>query len=110
MTEPLPSRPRAGMTVQLVIAVLAVATLAACSSSGSAHSASPAPAASHLLAAPVTHKSDSGALAYANCMRSHGIGDFPSPGSSAPSGMSTSSPRYLAAYKVCKSLRTSGRH
>jgi hypothetical protein len=110
MRGPLPGRPWPGMKVQLVIALLAVVPLAACSGSGSSNSAAPAPAASHLLASPVTHKSDSGALAYANCMRSHGIGDFPSPGSSAPSGMSTSSPRYLAAYKVCKSLRTSGRH
>jgi hypothetical protein len=96
MKETRPSQHWPGKTVTLVIALLAAVTLAGCASSGSSHPASAG-----------TNKSDTAAIAYAKCMRSHGIPDFPDPGSARPSGLDTGSPRYVAAYNTCKSLRNS---
>jgi hypothetical protein len=50
----------------------------------------------------------SGPLAFAECMRRHGLPDFPDPSSSGqlslPHGLTTSSPSYQAAAKRCGSL------
>lgn len=51
--------------------------------------------------------------AYAQCMRANGIGDFPDPNASGEfdlrsgptSDLNPDNPRYLAAQKVCQSLR-----
>jgi hypothetical protein len=53
--------------------------------------------------------SASGDLAYSQCMRAHGITNFPDPNSSgsidinASSGINVTSPGYLAASKACQS-------
>jgi hypothetical protein len=74
-----------------------------------------------LLAAACSGRSDSsgtaasprasatGDLAYSQCMRTHGISDFPDPdsnggiGISASSGINVNSSQYLAASKACQS-------
>lgn len=56
------------------------------------------------------------ALAFSQCMRAHGIKDFPDPGSngainlngSPGSDLNQNDPRYQAAYQVCKSLLPPG--
>jgi hypothetical protein len=56
--------------------------------------------------------STANALAYARCMRSHGISDFPDPnaqgGFSATAGMTPTSPQYLTAQRRCQPLVGSG--
>ncbi|HTX01744.1 MAG TPA: hypothetical protein VMD59_23375 [Acidimicrobiales bacterium] len=53
-------------------------------------------------------------LAYAKCMRSHGLSDFPDPnaqgGFSAPAKLDPSSPQYLSAQQACQSLAGGGPH
>jgi hypothetical protein len=98
MTESSPRRARPGGTI-LVAALLSAFALpaAACSSASSSGGASESPGGS-----------GSGVLAYAKCMRSHGITDFPDPnaqgGFSATNGLDPSSPQYTAANSACKSL------
>jgi hypothetical protein len=94
MTEPWPGRTRPGKAMMLVAAALVAVAAAACSG-GPSSSVASGPA-------------DSGALAYARCMRTHGISDFPDPnaqgGFSAPNGMNPNTPQYAAANNDCKSL------
>jgi hypothetical protein len=51
-------------------------------------------------------------LKYSQCMRSHGVPDFPSPGQSAAPGnraaINPDSPQYLAAARACLHLLPSG--
>jgi hypothetical protein len=45
------------------------------------------------------------ALRYAQCMRSHGVSDFPDPGTSAgPSAVETQSPAFKSAATACANL------
>jgi hypothetical protein len=53
------------------------------------------------------------ALAFAQCMRSHGISNFPDPSGTggpqtAPSGLNPSSPQFLSAQNACRSLEPAG--
>ena len=58
-------------------------------------------------------------LKYAECMRSHGVTDFPDPSSngaisgggssSASSGVNPNSPQYQAANKICQPIYTGGK-
>jgi hypothetical protein len=96
MTEPWPGQSWPGKAMVLVAAVLVAVAAAACSggSSNSVGSSAGNP--------------NQGALAYARCMRSHGISDFPDPnaqgGFSAPNGLNPNTPQYAAANNACKSL------
>jgi len=96
MTEPWPGRSWPGQAMMLVAAVLVAVAVAACAG-GSSHSATSSGG-----------NPNRGALAYARCMRSHGITDFPDPNSqggfSAPNGMNPNTPQYAAANNACKSL------
>jgi hypothetical protein len=51
---------------------------------------------------------DSGAVAYAGCMRSHGVPNFPDAraggGFEIPAGLNTQSPAYTAARQMCAKL------
>jgi hypothetical protein len=51
-------------------------------------------------------------LKYSECMRSHGVPNFPSPGQSAPAGtpIDVNSPTFLAATSACRSLLPAGAH
>jgi hypothetical protein len=79
-------------------AALASAALLAACSGGPAHTAGQT--GSH------------SALAYAQCMRSHGLPNFPDPnaqgGFSLPSGITPNSPQYLTADKACQSKEGGG--
>jgi hypothetical protein len=96
MAPRLPGRSWAGKAMLVVIVLLAAVAAAACSG-GSARSATSG-----------SGDPNSAALAFARCMRSHGITDFPDPnaqgGFSAPNGMNVKSPQYAAANNACKSL------
>ena len=96
MTRLLLGRSWPGTVIMLVAAVLAAVAVAACSGG------SPASVTSG------GGNPNKGALAYASCMRAHGISDFPDPnaqgGFSAPNGMNVNSPQYAAANNACKSL------
>jgi len=110
----------------LPLVTLVVVALAACSGG------SPSPSVAHLgsssatTAAPSSGGSTAGASdlakdeAYAECMRTHGIGDFPDP-SPGPNGgagfrikagpgsdLDPNSPTYQAADKACESLLPNG--
>jgi hypothetical protein len=88
-----------------LVAVVAgsVALLAAGCSGGSG-----TPGASGSPGAPPGNPT-AGSLAYSQCMRTHGITNFPDPNSSggidinASSGINVSSPQYQAAAKACQS-------
>jgi hypothetical protein len=105
-------RPRgAGRRGLLVSAALAAALLAGCGSSspggGVAHINSSATATS-------TTKSTTkpSGLAFARCMRSHGVPNFADPNSqgvfTAPKGLNPKSPAVQAAAQDCKSLLPAG--
>jgi len=50
----------------------------------------------------------SGVLAFAGCMRSHGVTNFPDPGGQLPAGLDPSSPQYVAAQRACESRLPQG--
>lgn len=67
------------------------------------------------ISAAETQKLLNNLLKFAQCMRAHGISNFPDPvqvGSAAeialPPGMATTSPQFAAAQQACQSLRTGG--
>jgi hypothetical protein len=99
MTQPWPGRSRPGQAMPLVAALLATVAVAACSGGSPSSATSGA------------GNPNQAALAYASCMRSHGITDFPDPnaqgGFSAPNGMNPNSPQYATANNDCKSLDSS---
>jgi hypothetical protein len=113
----LPVRPPSRLRVTartsgLLAAAGIVGVLAACgggSSPGVAHVSSTTASHGH-TAAPVTGPKS--AVAFAACMRSHGVPRFPDPGSngrtSLGNGIDPSSPQFQAAQKACQSLLPSG--
>jgi hypothetical protein len=109
-------RPR--KTGLVVTALVAVALLAAACSSGS-----PSASVAHTGSTTTTAPSSSGkgsntglTIAYSQCMRSHGVPDFPDPNSqgaitgsgSSASGINPQSPQFQAAQKSCAKLAPSG--
>jgi hypothetical protein len=108
--RPRNGRGRLSACVAVAIALLSAGLLAGCG--GGAHTSSPT-------------KVLSGALAYANCMRSHGVPDFPDPNSQGEfriqpvrvhNGVQTvsqdlqpSSPASQAAQRVCGPFGSAGR-
>jgi hypothetical protein len=96
MTPRLPGRSWSGNAIMVVTVLLAAAAATACSGG------SPSAATSS------SGNPNSAALAFARCMRSHGITDFPDPnaqgGFSAPNGMNPDTPQYKAANNDCKAL------
>jgi hypothetical protein len=98
-----PGRCRLRRAAVVAVALGSVALLAAACSGGSGSSgASGSPGAS-------PGNSTAGSLAYSQCMRAHGITNFPDPNSnggisiSGNSGISVNSPQYQAASKACQS-------
>ena len=131
-TDTIPTTPRRPrrrprlLAVALVVALAGVALLAAACSGGS-----PGAAVAHLGATTTTTAaSGSGStgsgksgelLAYSQCMRSHGLPDFPDPNSqgviegksSSASGgnandLNPNSPTYQAAQKACQKYASGG--
>jgi hypothetical protein len=50
------------------------------------------------------HANAGQALAFARCMRSHGVPEFPDPGASLPSHLDPRSPAFQAAQQACRQL------
>lgn len=95
--RPTPGR-RSRRWAPLAAALLAVGVLAAaCGGGGSGHGSSKSSA-------------EASGMAYSQCMRSHGITNFPDPNSQGridvtqSSGININSPQYRSAQKACKSL------
>jgi hypothetical protein len=78
-----------------MVAVGCALTIAACAATGTTRSTT-------------RSSSDSGAVAYAGCMRSHGVPNFPDAiaggGFELPAGLNTQSPAYTAAGQMCTKL------
>ena len=103
MRRPRRAWPTAARTAAAIIATAALALLpAACDGSPSSTSSGSSPAAGG--------SANSKALAYARCMRSHGVPDFPDPNSAgefnkATMGqLSASNSQYQAAAQACARL------
>jgi hypothetical protein len=86
----------------LVLAMLAL-MFVACSGGSSG------PTVAQLSSQPGASASGgSGVLAFAGCMRTHGVTNFPDPGGQLPAGLDPSSPQYVAAQGACQSLLPQG--
>ena len=100
------TRPRRGWLFLVPLAMFAV-LLGACSGPGSS---ADSPAGRSGSAAPQagssTGSSQSGAVAFAQCMRSHGVPDFPDPqnGRFLISGSEQSNPNFQPAVQACQHL------
>lgn len=102
---------RPGRACWLVAVAAGLAVLAACSTTPTAGSAGSVAAGSSRYQK---------ALAYAQCMRSHGIANFPDPNSEgrllisnqvvngASNGVNSDSPQFLSANKTCAKLLPNG--
>ena len=94
-------------------ALAAAATLAGCAGQtqqGVAHLSSSTTSNSRSAATPVS--GERSPLAYARCMRSHGLPTFPDPnssGASTPGNIDPSSPQFQATSHACRSLQPAGR-
>ena len=110
--ERRPPRRAGAIAAGLVALGLSVAACSAGSNSPGVASASSSPAAGR----PSSHGSAKrSALAYAQCMQSHGIKNFPEPNSSGQLTVTKgeslpdiSSPQFQAAAKACLSLNPAG--
>jgi hypothetical protein len=109
MRRPRRAGPPAARTVAAIIATAALALLPAACSSGSPSSsgAGGSPDAGGSASSP-------SALAYSQCMRSHGVPDFPDPpsGGGVPKGSAqqfgVSNSQYQAAQTACEHLLPAG--
>ena len=100
---------RAGGALAAAGIVVLLAGCGGTSSPGVAHTGSTASSAGR-AAAPVSGPKS--AVAYASCMRSHGVPGFPDPGSngrfSLGASIDLSSPQFQAAQRACQSLLPTG--
>ena len=92
-------RHRWGLTI--TAAVIAAAVLAACGSSGRSNNRGGE-------ATPVAQTNQT-MIPFVDCMRSHGVPDFPDPGSRAfKNAFNTQSPAFKLAYTACQHLQPGG--
>jgi hypothetical protein len=115
--HPLDSRGRrvrrAGETIAALTACALLITAAACGSGSSSAAAGGSPAASGSPPAMAGSAQSQQDLAYAQCMRSHGVADFPDPNPGGGFGGSVTSevlnnPDYATANSACKHLLPGG--
>jgi hypothetical protein len=78
-----------------VAAVGAAALLAACGGAGGSESAA-------------TGNGNALAIKFADCMRAHGVPDFPDPGQRRPADESQDSPAFQSASKICDRVVPNG--
>ena len=98
-TSKVRSSHRRSLSIALA-AVSCVLAVAACGSSGSPSSAAG------------TGSGDTLALEFADCMRSHGVPNFPDPGSPVGgpgSGINEQAPAFVSAEQTCNKLQPGGR-
>ena len=100
---------RAVLTSNRVMGLAAVVGLSflasACGGSSSAKVAHVS-TTTHVGTTSSTTSTSSGPVAFSACMRSHGVANFPDPGSDGRfnAGIDTGSPAYPAAYRACRAL------
>ena len=103
MVRPRQARPPAARAATVLIATAALVLLAAaCSGSPSSTGAGGSSSTGGATSSP-------SAVAYSHCMRSHGVPDFPDPGSSgipkvSPQQLGVASSRWQAAQSTCARL------
>lgn len=108
MHGPRRARPLAARTVAVIIAAATLALLAACTGSPSSSDPGAAPRAGATSAGGSTDSTS--AVAYSDCMRSHGVPNYPDPGSNGalPKGSAqqfgVSSTQLQAAESDCQHL------
>jgi hypothetical protein len=97
------------------VAALTTPTAAASASSAAASAPGGSAAASAAPGSSSPPKGEAGLLAYSQCMRSHGVPDFPDPVGNAlqlkagpGSDLDPMSPKFVAAATACKSLQPGG--
>jgi hypothetical protein len=97
------SRPRRGLSIAVAAVSCAVA-IGACGSSGP----------TNVSSGPTAQSKDDGALAFANCMRSHGVPHFPDPSGSGAgvqllgSSSEINSPAFQSGQTSCQHLLPGG--
>jgi hypothetical protein len=102
MVRPRQPRPAARAATVLIAAAALVLLAGACSGSPSAAGDGGTPSAGSATSSP-------SAVAYSRCMRSHGVPDFPDPGSGgipkvSPQQLGVASSRWQAAQSACAQL------
>ena len=109
MARPRQARPPSGRPAAVLIATAALVLLAAaCGGTPSSTGAGRSPSAGKATSSP-------SAVAYSRCMRSHGVPDFPDPGSSgipkvSPQQLGVASSRWQAAQSACAQLLRPTQH
>ena len=109
MVRPRRARPPSGRAATVLIATAALVLLAAaCGGTPSSTGAGRSPSAGKATSSP-------SAVAYSRCMRSHGVPDFPDPGSSgipkvSPQQLGVASSRWQAAQSSCAQLLRPTQH
>ena len=104
---------RAGQTAAALASCALLITAAACSSGGSPTAAGGSPDAGGNSPGTAGSAQSQQDLAYARCMRSHGVADFPDPNPGGGFGGSISSevqnnPDYATAHSACRHLLPGG--
>jgi hypothetical protein len=101
-------QPRILRTGLLAGAILAAMLIAACGGSSSSSGVAHVNTSSTTAKTSTKSSGKPNPLAFAQCMRKHGLPNFPDPTSSGqlqlPNGLTTNSPVYQAAAKACGSL------
>jgi hypothetical protein len=95
------AHPVLGRLAGWALAMSTLTLLAACS----AGSVGPGVASASSSASPARQ---AGELAFAVCMRSHGVPNFPDPGGDVPRGPDKQSPQFRTAMQACGSLLPQG--
>jgi len=101
------SRRRHGRSVGWIVALLVTSSLLLAACGGSSNTPTVAGSGAPTKTTSSAKHSGGGALAYAACMRSHGLPNFPDPNSDGgfdgTGGVSMSSPKYTSANQACQS-------
>lgn len=101
------------MTAALIGTVILTLLAAACGGSPGSHVAQPGPTTTE-GSTPSAAAAQNGVLAFSQCMRSHGVPDFPDPNSSGVlpksqiARLAASSPQFPAAHRACGHLLPNG--
>jgi hypothetical protein len=76
---------------------------------GSACSGGPSgPGVTGASSSPSAQAAERGPIAFAACMRSHGVPNFPDPPGALPAGLDPNSPRFVSAQSACQPLDPQG--
>jgi hypothetical protein len=112
-----PHRPRRRATIAVMAVLIGLLLVAAACSNGPSTAGGGPPAAAGSSSSGGSSGGTGQGLAFARCMRSHGISDFPDPtgggiafdlhGSSG-SDLNPNNPRFVAAKQACQSLLPAG--